>query len=271
MACSHPPRANLNLRDRWHDLCAHRQDDDHCLATASEVTKMRLARWFVALICIAFSACQSTPADVARTWSLPPGVKFLRVNGYDMAYVERGAGVPVVLVHGSLSDYRYFAAQMEPFSARHRVISVSLRHYYPEHWDGNGSDFSYQQHAADVAAFIQALNAGPVHLIGHSRGGTVAMFVANAHPELVRSLVIAEGGRNVRAFMPTDPKYAEEAKAAAALSRQVLERLNQGDIEGWAFDVCRLSERAPRVGGKVSGDGQAGLPRQRLDDQGRRQ
>ena len=111
---------------------------------------MRLARWFVALICIAFSACQSTPADVARTWSLPPGVKFLRVNGYDMAYVERGAGVPVVLVHGSLSDYRYFAAQMEPFSARHRVISVSLRHYYPEHWDGNGSDFSYQQHAAEI-------------------------------------------------------------------------------------------------------------------------
>lgn len=193
---------------------------------------MQFARGFIVLICIAFFACQSTPPDVARTWSLPPGVKVLRVNGYDMAYVEQGSGVPVVLVHGALVDYRYYAAQMEPFSANYRVISVSLRHYYPEHWDGNGNEFSYQQHAADVAAFIKALNVGPVHLVGHSRGGTIVMYVASAHPELIRSLVIAEGGLGVSPFMPTDPKYVEESQATAQLYKRMVERFNQGDMEG---------------------------------------
>jgi pimeloyl-ACP methyl ester carboxylesterase len=39
------------------------------------------------------------------------------MNRNDMAYVERGTGQTVVLVHGSLLDYRYFAGVMEPLAA----------------------------------------------------------------------------------------------------------------------------------------------------------
>src|SRR5262245_17911176 len=110
-------------------------------------------------------------------WPLPPGVKTLPVNGYPMAYVEGGAGVPVIMVHGTNGDYRSFALQMEPIGARHRAIAVSLRHYYPEPWNGEG-EFSSRQHVDDMIAFIAALGAGPVHLVGHSRGGHVSMHVA---------------------------------------------------------------------------------------------
>ncbi len=39
--------------------------------------------------------------------------------------------------------------------------AVSLRHFYPERWNGEGEDFSLRQHASDLAAFIQGLHAGP--------------------------------------------------------------------------------------------------------------
>jgi hypothetical protein len=42
----------------------------------------------------------------AAPWALPPGVKTLEVNGYPMAFLESGTGEPVVLVHGSATDYR---------------------------------------------------------------------------------------------------------------------------------------------------------------------
>src|ERR1700689_2461042 len=81
----------------------------------------------------------------------------LWVNGYDMAFVERGTGAPLLLVHGTLCDYRHWTGQMEPFGAHYRTIAVSLRHCWPEKWDGEGDDFTVQQHTRDVASFIAAL------------------------------------------------------------------------------------------------------------------
>jgi len=115
------------------------------------------------LICLTSLLLVSCRSALPRTWELPPGVKATQVNGYDMAYVEQGQGVPLVMIHGSLSDYRAFRAQREPFGGKYRAIAVSLRHYYPEPWNGRGGSFSERQHAADVAAFIKSLDAGPAH------------------------------------------------------------------------------------------------------------
>src|SRR6516162_10213965 len=70
-------------------------------------------------------------------WLLPEGVKSIEVNGYPMAYHESGSGMPLILVH--------------VFAEQYRVIAVSLRHYFPEPWDGRGDDFSILQHAVDLA------------------------------------------------------------------------------------------------------------------------
>ncbi len=91
----------------------------------------------------------------------------LDVNEYDMTYVEAGAGEAVVFVHGSLQDQRYWAPQMGPFGQRFRAIAPSLRHYWPERWDGQGGGFTIDQHVKDVAGFITARGAGQIRLVGH--------------------------------------------------------------------------------------------------------
>src|SRR5208282_4139395 len=121
------------------------------------------------------------------TWPIPSDAKCLQVNGYAIAYRDAGKGVPLVLVHGSLTDYRVWQSNIEVFSAKHRVIAPSLRHYYPEPWDGTGGSFSVQQHAEDLAIFAKTLNLGKVHLLGWSRGGSVVVEVAKHHPETVRT------------------------------------------------------------------------------------
>ena len=128
-----------------------------------------------------------------------PAPQTIDVNGYPMAYVESPApadavGAPLVLVHGSLCDCRYFKPNMAPLGQRRRVISVSLRHYWPEAWDGHEGIFSGEQHAEDLAAFITALGVGPVHVLGHSRGGYVALRTALLAPDTVRSLILADPG-----------------------------------------------------------------------------
>lgn len=126
------------------------------------------------------------------SWAVPPDASTVVVNGYPMAYVERGAGETVVFVHGSLSDYRYWMPQLSPLLAGFRLVAVSLRHYYPEPWDGKGADFSINVHAEDVAAFIEHLGVGPVHLVAWSRGGSVALGAARGRPDLIRKMVLME-------------------------------------------------------------------------------
>src|SRR5688500_3434000 len=60
----------------------------------------------------------------------------------DMAYAERGAGTPLLLIHGTLADHRWWAPQMEPLGRHYRVVAPSLRHYWPARWDGAGGGFT---------------------------------------------------------------------------------------------------------------------------------
>jgi esterase len=170
-----------------------------------------------------------SPLPAAPKWPLPAGLKSVEVNGYDMAYQEAGSGAPLVLVHGALVDYRYWSEQVPKFAKNYRVIAVSLRHYYPEKWDGKGDDFSYEQHAADVAALIKKLNLGKVHLLGHSRGGGVVVNIAKTHPEVIKTLILADA----TGFESMLPKTSDEdaENASADRIRTLQKNLADGNVE----------------------------------------
>jgi esterase len=169
-------------------------------------------------------------ASLALAGERSPEIKTLRVNHYDMAYVERGSGEPLVLVHGALSDYRTWLPLLTEFSESNRTIAVSLRHYYPEAWDGKGSDLSLQQHADDMAAFIQALQLGPVSLLGHSRGGAVALLMASQHPELVQRLILADPAP-LTTMLANTPAAQPDASKRKANLQKVMRYYQQGDTE----------------------------------------
>jgi pimeloyl-ACP methyl ester carboxylesterase len=152
-----------------------------------------------------------------------------RINGYDMAYIELGSGRPLVCVHGTLGDFRVWSPVLGPLSRTHRVISLSLRHFFPEHWDGAGSDYTIDQHVADVIGFIEA-GPGPVDLMGHSRGGHIAFRVAQQRPDLLRRLVLAEPGGDVDASFGS---AAEGAPASFATRyHAAANQVRAGDIDG---------------------------------------
>lgn len=119
-------------------------------------------------------------------------VKTRVVNGATLHYVEKGTGTPVVFVHGSFGDYRTWHYQMQPFAEKYRAIAYSKRYRYPNEPATDSSVHSSRIDAEDLTTFIQALHAGPVHLVGHSAGAYVALVVVIQHPELVKSLVLGE-------------------------------------------------------------------------------
>ena len=153
----------------------------------------------------------------------------LAVNGFDMACLDVGEGPPLVCIHGSLCDFRIWSPVLGPLTRAHRVIAPSLRHFFPDHWDGIGDTYSIAQHVDDVIGFIEKLDAGPVDLMGHSRGGHVSFRVAQRRPDLLRRLILAEPGGELDAtldaeFKPGPSPLAARFAACAAI-------IAKGDID----------------------------------------
>ena len=122
-----------------------------------------------------------------------PKLKTLEINDYTINYLDIGKGDPVVLVHGTVGDYRVWGEQMDAFTKNHRVIAFSRRFAYPNKQVINDStDYSVTAHAKDLTQFIKTLNIGAVHLVGHSYGAFTSLLTALEHPELVQSLTLGE-------------------------------------------------------------------------------
>jgi esterase len=167
-------------------------------------TKGSMKVLLITLALIGLASLLSLPAAGAPEWQIPDELKTIEVNGYEMAYLETGSGIPLVLIHGSLTDYRTWKTQVSDFSKAYRTIAVCLRHHYPEKWNGAGDDFSVAQHSSDVGALIKKLNLGKVHLLGHSRGGPIALTVASLYPEVIRTVILEDG--NIDSMMPETPE-----------------------------------------------------------------
>jgi len=159
-------------------------------------------------------------------------VKTIAAGGTELAYLDMGQGPPVVMVHGTISDYRWWQAQMDEFSQRHRVVAYSLRHHYPNISTGDRSDYLPRTHAADLAGLIKALNLAPAHLMGHSYGGFISLLVARDRPELVRSLVLVEPARLATLITNADAEEAKPIlKGIGESQKQVLELLDHGNAD----------------------------------------
>ncbi len=143
--------------------------------------------------------------------------------------------MPVIFVHGSLSDGGYWADQLPEFAKRYRAIAYSRRYNFPNENPAQPG-YSAVTDADDLAAFIDKLHFGKVVVIGHSYGALAALFLATRHPELVRALVLAEPPAvSLLEDLPGDQAKRGQEKFEDIQRRMVApmqEAFRKGDSEG---------------------------------------
>jgi pimeloyl-ACP methyl ester carboxylesterase len=110
-------------------------------------------------------------------------------DGHRIHYREAGSGHPVVLLHGGIIDAASVSwpPVLDRLAPDHRVVAPDLLGYGES--DVPSGPYSISRHATVVADAIEALELGPVTLVGLSMGGGVAMQVALERPDIVERLV----------------------------------------------------------------------------------
>jgi pimeloyl-ACP methyl ester carboxylesterase len=136
-----------------------------------------------------------------------------KIPAGELAYVDRGAGTPVILVHGFPLDHSMWTAQIDDLSRQARVIAPDLRGFGQSPL-GNADPIhgiSMEQFAADVAALLDAIKiTDPVVLVGLSMGGYVAWQFARKYPQRLRALAQLD----TRAVADTEEARAARLKMA---------------------------------------------------------
>ncbi len=118
-------------------------------------------------------------------------MKRVPIGDIELAVIEQGQGVPLLLVHGFPLDHSMWAAQIEGLSDTCRVIAPDLRGFGQS--DVTDSIVTMAQLADDLAALLAALEISePVVFCGLSMGGYVAWEFFKRHRARVRSLVLCD-------------------------------------------------------------------------------
>ncbi len=149
-------------------------------------------------------------------------LEFVEIAGRRVAFQRAGDGVPLVLVHGAVSDSRVWRRQIQSLSDEFSVLA----------WDAPGCGESADppeshrlpDYADCLAELIAALGLRSPHLLGHSFGGALVLELYRRHPTVPASLILVGAYAGWAGSLPRDEvsrrvQFAEQAAQLLADGR----------------------------------------------------
>lgn len=176
-------------------------------------------------------------------------------DGVEIAYLDEGAGDPILLIHGFASNttVNWIDPGWVRFLTRNgfRVISIDNRGHGRSQKLYQLEDYGSPIMAEDARRLLDHLGIGRADVMGYSMGARIAAFLALAHPDRVRSCIFGGLGINmVRGMAGTGPiAHALEAESIdqvtnpTARTFRAFAEQTRSDLK--ALAACIRASRAP--------------------------
>jgi pimeloyl-ACP methyl ester carboxylesterase len=128
---------------------------------------------------------------------------YVDLDGIRSWYDERGAGDPLVFLHGGGVDSRFYEKNAGAL-AEHFHVYAPDRRGHGRTPDVEGP-MTFEAGVDDTVALLEQVVGGPAHLVGHSNGAFLGLLTAIRRPDLVRRLVMVSGGFHRDGLVPEPP------------------------------------------------------------------
>ena len=116
-------------------------------------------------------------------------------------FIEKGEGVPLILLHGNGENCDYFVGQIDAFAQYFHVYALDTR--------GHGktprgeAHFTIRQFADDLLGFLDEHGLDKANLLGFSDGGNIAMVFAIKYPARVDRLILDGANLDAKGVKPS--------------------------------------------------------------------
>ncbi|MBI2771890.1 MAG: alpha/beta hydrolase [Burkholderiales bacterium] len=160
---------------------------------------------------------------------------------------EPGAGkVPLVMVHGWMDVAASYQFVVDAFARDHYVIAPDWRGYGLTE-SPVADNYWFPDYLADLDFLLDHYSpAAPVHLVGHSMGGNIAMLYSGSRPARIRKLVNLEGfGMPATRPAQAPKRYARWMDELKGFHRGELALKLYDSAEGVAKRLMKTNKRLP--------------------------
>lgn len=133
-------------------------------------------------------AFRRVPTPPTRlSWAPEIPIRYVRINGINLRYVEVGQGPPLVLLHTIRTQLDMFQKVILELSRRFRVYALD----YPGHGysDIPAVEYTPELFTNVVAGFLEQVNIQDATLAGESIGGSIPLRLAARHNPRVKQVI----------------------------------------------------------------------------------
>lgn len=148
---------------------------------------------------------------------------YVNVHGHRIAYLERGEGPPVILLHGIPTSSLLWRNIIPELASSRRVIAPDMLNYGKSD-KPRDADVSIQAQARMLLGFMDALGIRRADIVAHDIAGGVAQIIAVNTPERINRLVLADAVCFDSWPIP-EFKSLQEPEAEEKMSPQELEQM----------------------------------------------
>jgi pimeloyl-ACP methyl ester carboxylesterase len=118
-----------------------------------------------------------------------PG-RFVSLGGHSTHYIERGAGSPIILIHGFFYDSQMWHNNIEALATQFKVYAIDL-------WGFGYStrepmDYGYPLYSGQLLDFMDALRIQKASMIGQSMGGGTIIKFAISHRDRIDKVILVD-------------------------------------------------------------------------------
>ena len=160
----------------------------------------------------------------------------IRTNGIELNCEVQGSGPWVVLSHSLACDLHMWDPQAALLAADHTVLRFDTRGHGAS--GAPAGEYSLDMLADDAKGLLDALGVTSCHWVGLSMGGMIGQTFALRHPDVFRTLVLADTASRY----PPEARTLWDARIATAEARG-MEPLVEGTIGRWFSPGFRAAQR----------------------------
>lgn len=142
--------------------------------------------------------------------------QYLSLEGMDVHYRIEGAGVPLVLIHGTASSLHTWDEWTEQLKSDFKIIRLDMPAFgltgpHPE------KKYSLDDYASFLNAFLTQLDVDTLYLAGNSLGGAIAWNYTLTFPEKVKKLMLIDAAGFPKDSIPQIFKLAQKPVTASVM------------------------------------------------------